>query len=280
MQLNQSRKMWKRQLLFSVGMSLFFLSGCGNFNGVASERYDGQKVEKDTQAIEMYEQRQEIAGEAKDLYLTEPFSPDMLRSPLSFSDGPWHTLESKTYTIGKELPQSRYTISLGKEFGKGNIRLEDSEGVLKVEEYLHANMGVVHLEADFYEGDQLIISGAEEGELIAFSTEELPEEFKEMPIFSNMTAKVGEIILGTGMWHVGKHVKPGEYQLINQPPNGYVYIFSPNQLEPSVIELKGDWDVDPDTQEVIPLDYPLSLSLVEGQALYIRETRQIELVKK
>ena len=272
--------MWKRQLLFSVGMSLFFLSGCGNFNGVASERYDGQKVEKDTQAIEMYEQRQEIAGEAKDLYLTEPFSPDMLRSPLSFSDGPWHTLESKTYTVGKELPQSRYMISLAEEFGKGNIRLEDSEGVLKVEEYLHANMGVVHLEADFYEGDQLIISGAEEGELIAFSTEELPEEFKEMPIFSNMTAKVGEIILGTGMWHVGKHVKPGEYQLINQPPNGYVYIFSPNQLEPSVIELKGDWDVDPDTQEVIPLDRPLSLSLVEGQVLYIRETHQIEIVKK
>lgn len=280
MQLNQSREMWKRRFLFSVGMSLFFLSGCGNFNGFASERYDGQKVEKDTQAIEMYTKRQEIVGEAKDYYLTEPFSPDMSRSPLSFNDGHWHTLESKTYTIGKDFPESRYIISLGGEFGKGNIRLEDREGILKVEEYLHANMGVVRLEADFYEGDQLIISGAEEGELLAFSTEELPEEFKEMLIFSDMTPKAGEIILGTGTWHVGKQIEPGEYQLINQPPNGYVYTFSPNQLEPSVIELKGDWDVDPDIQEVIPLDRPLSLSLVEGQVLYIRETHQIELVKK
>lgn len=280
MQLKHSRNIRKRVPLFVVGLSLFVLSGCSSFVGLASERYDGHKLEKDTGSIEAYEQRQEIVGRAKELYLTEPFSTDMTHSSLSFKSEPWQVLESKTYTIGKDLPESRYIISLGEESAKGNVRLEDSEGVLKVEEYLHANMGVVRVEADFYTGDQLIISGSEKGELLAFSTENLPEEFNESWIFSSLPPEEGGVVLGTGVWRIGEQIESGEYELINQPKNGYVYIFSPDELEPSVIELKGDWHIDPDTQEVVHIGRPLSLSLVEGQVLYLQETLQIELVKK
>lgn len=278
--MHQSRSK-KNTLLLFVSVATLFLSGCQAWTGLAAERYDGQKVEPDTEAIESYRRDQEITGKSKELYLIDPFSSEISDPPLAFVEEAAFLLDNQTYTTGNELPASRYTFTIvDPMISKGNIRLEDSNGELIAEEYLHPHMGVISLTVNLNEGDVVLVSGTERGDLVAVSSGVIPSEYEVSAILNEPSLEADTRLLYTGIWEVGTHIDAGDYEIIEQPPNGYVYIFEPNETDPRIIELNGQNESDPTTGESTDVSDPLPLTLKEGQTLYVQEAVSIQLKKK
>lgn len=272
----------KKAVGFSLAFASLFLSGCQGWTGVAAERYDGQKISKDTDAIDAYQERQEIKGKAKELYLLESFSPEIGQSVLPFIEKEPVFLETKTYEIGKDLPASRYILTYADwDKGSGHVRVEDSEGRLIAEEFIHPHIGVQYFTADLHEGDKLQMTGTELGDLVALTTEEIPTEFTGYGGMEEMVLEEDTVNIQTGIWQVGTHIEPGEYELVDQPGEGFVYLFESEGAEPVLIELNGQTvDIDPHTFEVITTGDPIPLILSEGQVLYLQNTNRIQLAKK
>lgn len=279
----QQKQFNKRLLVGSMTMIVFFLTGCTGWTGLIPEQYDGKQIERDEEAIESFEDRQEIVGKSKELYLDEPYSSNIHQPALSFEGTIETLLEEKMYVIGEDLPESRYLFAIV-EPGRnsGHIRLEDAEGNRIADEYLDVQSGIITVELDLHEGNILHVSGGEKLGVYASASGELADE---LPISGwieemNRVASEDSITLQPGIWEVGAQLSAGEYQLVDQPRTGFIYIFSNNETEPRIIELQGTYTMGENNPEFVEIVPVTSLTLKEGDKLYLHNAPSISIEKK
>ncbi|WP_277630506.1 hypothetical protein [Atopococcus tabaci] len=249
-----------------TGMSVL-AAGCAGWTGLAPERYDGQDIQRNEQAIAAYQKNQEIIGEEKALYLLEPFSEELLEPPLPLTDEPAHQMEPGIYTIGEDISAGRYQFRYVTEnmdprnSGNATLTITDAEDRLVLRELL-SPMTPMPVEVDLREGNRVTLAGEE------FFVE-LGGRL-ENPVMQEIEA---DAVLSPGIWNVGEHVQAGTYLLEQQPAGGYLYIFE-DTVEPRVIEFFSRWAIDETTGEPIATGPALELTLEEGQTLYVAETPQ------
>ena len=275
----------KYPLLLGMLAGSLFLAGCSSWTGLAAERYDHQKIERDEEAIEAFTERQEIVGSTKALYLDETYSKELTLPSLDYQEGEEIYVHTATYEVGKHLPASRYMMAVsGTDTSRGTIRLEDKEGHLIVEEYMDEFMGVPYLYADLREGDRLIVSGgggsgfylSSEGKSMDYF--DLENYFMEIGVIRKPQAD--QLSLRTGIWEVGKHLEAGTYQIVDQPTEGFLYLFEEDQEEPMIIQFNGQNVFDAATQRFTSTGRPITLDLKTGQKLSVQGVTQIFLEKE
>lgn len=281
--MKQQKQSYKLVLVGFITIITFFLTGCTGWTGLIPEQYDGKQIERDEEAIEAFEDRQEIVGKAKELYLDEPFSSNIHQPALSFEGTTETLLEEKMYVIGEDLPESRYLFAIV-EPGRnsGHIRLEDAEGNRIADEYLDIQSGIMTVELDLHEGNLLHVSGGEKLGIYASASGELADE---LPISGwieemNRVASEDSNTLQTGIWEVGAQLSAGEYKLVDQPRTGFIYIFSKNETEPRIIEMQGAYTTGANDPEVVETGPVTSLTLKEGDKLYLHNAPSISIEKK
>lgn len=262
------KRLWTLTL---TGTSLL-VGGCAGWTGLTPERYDGQDIHRNEQAIAAYQKNQEIIGEEKELYLLEPFSEELLEPPLPLTDEPTRQMEPGVYTIGEDVPTGRYQFRYVTEqmdprnSGNATLTITDAEDRLVLRELL-TPMTLVPVEVDLREGDRVTLAGEN------FYVE-MGGRF-ENPAMQESEA---DAVLSTGVWAVGEHVQPGTYLLEQQPATGYLYIFE-DTSEPRIIEFFSRWAIDETTGEPVAAGPELELVLEKGQTLYVAETSQPLLLK-
>lgn len=269
----------RRHLLMIVwiaGTSLL-LSGCAGFTGLLPERYDGQAIEKNEEAIAAYNENQEIVGEGKELYLLEPFSEEILEPSLPLSEEPVRQMEPGMYTVGEDIPEGRYPFRYVNEMMTGpmsnaTLTIRDAEGQLILEELL-SPMKMTPVEVDLREGNTVTLAG-----------EEFPVEMgvsDNSPPMNGMGQNFeADVTLAGGIWEIGEHLEAGTYVISHQPASGYLYIFD-ETTEPRIIEFRGMVELDESTGQTVPVGPELELTFEENQKIYLKDmTHSLPLMLK
>lgn len=272
-------------LIGVLAASLFLTTGCSSWQGLAPERYGTVKIKRDKEAIHAFAERQEITGNIKELYLNESYSEELLLPSLEHEDREEDSLPAAVYEIGNRILPGRYVVSVsGTGDSRGTVRLEDSKGKLIADEYLDEFMGVPFLHLDLREGNRLSVSGGGESGFYLSSTGEMPDYFDLRgylaDIGSIQKAEENQLVLETGLWEVGKQVEPGTYEIVNQPAEGYLYLFDQDEQDPTIIQFNGQEVFDSMTQQMTNTEKSVEVELKTGQKMSIQGASQIFLEKK
>lgn len=179
-------------------LSILILSACSSFTGIRTPRYDGRPIEADPEKIEAYENSNEIIGEAKEFYLPDSLSQEILAPSLDYVEHEPVLLEEGTYVIGEDLPAGRVTMNgeknnprlsfpsldeggsfgappAGDQLRVGTMYVRDEAGDLYFENMFHPTYGVLIVQVDFIEGHTIEIIG-EQAEVVVFYAPELPAD--------------------------------------------------------------------------------------------------------
>ena len=255
------REIKKYKLFLSLLLSSFFvLTACSDFEGLRNAKYDGQLVVKKEEAINRYQKHSELIDEEKEFYLRYPFSEDILKASLDYSEDKAFLLEEGLYIIGNDLPAGRVSLLANESvftsenytIHVGNMIIRDQEEKIYFENLFHSDYGQLTAQLDFIPGHEIEIIGKDSEVTVFYSPEfpedpyilmELPElienlgrEDLEQPIEKTEDGKTIE--LSAGIYEVGVHLKEGSYKIdsLEAPHSTEMYLFR-DEIEPMVIEL-------------------------------------------
>lgn len=179
-------------MLFMISL----LAGCGS--GIMPERYDGEVLEKDAEAVALYEAESKLLDEGlEDRY---HFVNGEVERTAESSGAPV-TIDAGRYEIGGEIEAGRYTIEEGAPDAYALLTY-DTEGV-RVNEMAGGLLGG-QLVLDLTEG-MVLEYKVRDGEIGLVPVEEMM-----------LGGDAGtEMIVPAGIHEVGKHLDPGEYTLLS-----------------------------------------------------------------
>lgn len=240
------------------------LAACSSYTGVISQQYDGERIETDTAVLAAYEEKYEIVGDEKEV-LGEALPEFFYREPLDFGDDEdyMHPLTEEPLTVGVDLPEGRYTIVKSEEMGTGYFTVMDTDDTKVFEQLLDFTQNT--LELNLYDGMKITANEGYSPRLFIFGKSVAPFDPSAMFADTSRPEVEGQKHFGNGVYHVGKHIEPGEYNLevgLNYMATGvnYVYVLQTDGSF-NVFELTGDY------REWV--DSSITLSLEEGQTLFI-----------
>ncbi|MDZ7836391.1 MAG: hypothetical protein U5K84_14680 [Alkalibacterium sp.] len=229
----------KTRLLLVVPVLAIFLSGCAGFRGLRTPKYDGKPVERNDDAIALYERTQRINEENETHYFRYPLSETLKEPSLAFSEKASVTLEKGTYTVGDDLPAGR-VILLGQPsdfrpevfiIRAGNLTVYDEEGVVAFENHFQENSGVMQAVVDLREGQTVEVEGDDPEIDVHYSEDTARASTLMDPTESDQVA------LMAGHYEVGEHLEPGNYTLerVAAPRTPVLYHFIEGEI--NVVEL-------------------------------------------
>ena len=268
--------------------TLFILAGCSGFTGIREPLYDGRPIERDEEAISIYNASGEIVGEEKDYYFRHPFSEDIYQPSLDFPDQEPFLLRDGKYVIGEDVEPGRVTLlgnqsvftSENYDVHLGNLIIRDEAGEIYFENLFHAAYGQLVAQVDLIPGHTIEIIGRDP-EITVFYSEQIPEDpymlmdppqllvnleqlFVQQPI-SRMDDNI--IDLTTGIYEVGPHLEAGTYEILDFHAVHSTTIFLFNEEEDTrVFELVVDEEKTP---EELELEDKLKIELQEGEKIYL-----------
>jgi hypothetical protein len=178
----------------AVMTCMLLLSGCTSFSGLRTPKYDGRPFETQPEKIAAFEESNEIIGEEKNLYISEPFSPDIHDASLDYVANEPILLEEGSYIIGQDIPAGRVTLIGEKddpshditafrdpsappspeEYNVGTMTIRDEEDMFYFENMFHPYYGVQIAQVDFIAGHTIELYGSEP-EIVVFYQDKLPE---------------------------------------------------------------------------------------------------------
>ncbi|WP_080145841.1 hypothetical protein [Marinilactibacillus piezotolerans] len=221
--------------LVRIGFLIFLgslLSGCAGFTGLRTPLYDGEPVQYNEEAAEIYEERQEVTGDEKAYYFRYELSPDLWEPALSFTEAEPIILEEGTYEVGTDLPAGRAVLQgADSEFAPhlriihvGNITIYDDQEKVYFESLFNDASGIKYATVDLKLGHTVEVIGDSPEITVSYTESALP-------------ASGNQLI--AGQYEVGKQIEPGTYQLANiQAPRKTILYWLQQGLEnPRVIEL-------------------------------------------
>lgn len=230
-----------KQVSLVAGLStgLIFLSGCTSFTGLRTPTYDGQPIEQDDEAVELYESHIQVDSEDSALYVRYPLSENLSEPSLEFSDVEPVELNEGTYTIGEDLPEGRvYLQSESSDFSPdrwiihtANVIIRDEESDVVFEQHFQDDIGVMQAVVDLREGHTVTLTGNDPILFVNYTD--------ESPVMTDQTAgEVGPITLMAGHYEVGNQIESGEYTIegVISPRSSELYIFS-EESDGKIIEL-------------------------------------------
>lgn len=284
--------------LFPLVVFLLGLTGCASFHGLREPLYDGEAVVPDDEAIESYQTSQEVIGDEKDYYFRYPFSEEMTADSLSYPNEAPLLLEEGEYVIGEDLPAGRASL-LGNEsiftgdnydVQVGNMIIRDEAGDVYFENLFHSDYGQLVAQVDLIAGHTIEMIG-ESPEVTVFYAEEFPEDpyvlmdppevlvnleelFVPNPV--HLEAEQGPVQLTAGIFEVGEHLAPGQYEIktVEAPHNTELFVFREGE-EARVFELlvnQGEVEDPPQIDlRVGDKIYPNLVARLELQSINIQE---------
>lgn len=235
----------KTSLLLVVPVLGILLSGCVGFRGLRTPKYDGEPVERNEDAIALYERTQQINEENESLYFRYPLSETLKKPSLVFSDEASVTLEKGTYTVGDDLPAGRVILEgQPSDFRSevfiiraGNLTVYDEEGIVAFENHFQEIVGVMQAVVDLREGQTVEVEGDDPGIDVHYSEDNASMMME--------TTESDQIALMAGHYEVGEHLEPGTYTLegVAAPRTPVLYQFTEDEI--NVVELTQNRGVRP-----------------------------------
>ncbi|WP_411842520.1 hypothetical protein [Salinicoccus sp. HZC-1] len=186
--------------MLSMAFLILFMSACA-FNGIMPEHYDGQKVEKDREAITQFAENNRLTTEG--LSERYPFidSTEIIGSePSTGSAG---TLEPGTYPVGGEIEPGRYQVAVSEKVSASAVVVEDSAGNRIIELALgtRSPSTVLDLKA---------------GYSFSFKTRTGEVHLEPQNHEPRQPADDGTLQIPPGIFEAGTHLEPGTYRLVTE----------------------------------------------------------------
>lgn len=231
------RLLQNKKSFLLLPMTLVILTGCADFAGLRTPKYDGKTVERDEEAIEQYVQTQQINEENEDHYFRYPLSDTLSEPSLDFTDEETVTLGAGTYLVGEDLPSGRvifeghpsnFSAEVFLIFA-GNITVYDEEDVVTFENHFQENSGVMQAVADLREGQTVEVEGEDPRIDVHYSEERATSLLQ--PENEN------QLSLIAGHYEVGRHLDAGSYTIesVFAPRTPVLYHFTDGDI--TVVEL-------------------------------------------
>ena len=259
-----------KKITFPLLLAITVLTGCSSFKGLASERYDGRVIEKDSAAILAYQENQVILGEEKDAL--NPSLPDFFfQEPLTFvGDELFIPLSETPVVVGDDVPQGRYMIN--RNFTAAQVTIADETGETLFNYVMTDQSG--HLELNLYDGMQLTANQENDQQFLYLTNSDSPPPNVPVVIIGQGQPVIeeGDYELNNGAYYVGTDLEAGSYEISLPLSYGndrlkYVYIFNPDHSF-QVIELLSRF-------ESKPTDVNPVVTLEDGQFLYIQDMSSV-----
>lgn len=280
--------MKKHSRLPFVLATLFILVGCNGFTGIREPLYDGRPIQRDEEAIEIYNESGEIVGEEKDYYFRYPFSEDIYEPSLDFPDQEPFLLRDGEYVIGEDVASGRVTLlgnqsvftSENYDVHLGNFIIRDEEGEIYFENLFHAAYGQLVAQVDLIPGHTIEIIGRAP-EITVFYSEQIPEDpyilmdppqlllnLEQLSVQQPIRRMKDDITgLTAGIYEIGTHLEAGTYEILDfyAVHSTAIYLFNEEE-DPRVFELVVDEEKIP---EDLDLEDNLEIELQEGEKIYL-----------
>ncbi|SDK35820.1 hypothetical protein [Lacicoccus qingdaonensis] len=180
----------------SVLLMTLFLAGCG-FSGIMPEKYDGEALEINEEAAELYEQDNKLLHAGMEdrfhfLNATVESTADETGEAVTISSG--------SYEIGEDIEEGRYRIG-GGDTSAGALVTYDPEGTRLIE----IAMGI-------FTSD--LILNLSDGMQLDYKSRDA--EIELVPAEEEMmnAARNESFIIPAGIHEVGRHLETGEYSLV------------------------------------------------------------------
>lgn len=217
---------------------LVFLSGCANFSGIRTPKYDGAPIQPNKEAIELFAERHQINEENEAHYFRYPLSDTLFEPSLDFSDEETILLEAGTYRVGEDLPEGRvvlqghpsnYSAEVFLIYA-GNVTVYDATNVVAFENHFQERSGVMQVVVDLREGQTVEVEG-EDPRINVHYSEEAASQFQPQ------SDDPDRVILIGGHYEVGQHLEQGIYTIGTAfgPRTPVLYHFSDGEI--TVVEL-------------------------------------------
>lgn len=283
------KKLSRMPLLLSL-IVVFILSGCSRFMGLREPLYDGRPIERDDDAIAIYNESGEIVGDEKEYYFRYPFSEDIYQGSLDYPEDDPVLLEEGEYIIGEDIPAGRATLlgnqsvfaSENYEVHLGNLIIRDETENIYFENLFHAAYGQLVTQVDLIPGHTIEIIG-KDPEITVFYSSIIPEDpymlmdppqllinLDQLIVQQPLTISEEDqsVVLTAGIYEVGVHIEPGAYEVADfiAVHSTAMYLFQEGE-EPRVFELVMDEDEIP--VEELDQEDNLTIQLQAGDKIYL-----------
>lgn len=209
----------------ALSMGLILLTGCANFTGLRAPRYDGQLIEQNVEAIQLYNDHSQVDEESESLYLRYTLSDSLFEPSMDFTDNDAVELNEGQYTVGEELPEGRvYLQGESSDFSPerwiihtANVIIRDEEEAVVFEQHFQDDVGTMQALVDLREGHTVTLTGNDPILFVDYADQSvLPE------------APDGTVTLFSGHYEVGNQIEAGEYTIegVISPRASELYIFT------------------------------------------------------
>lgn len=220
-------KQWFKRLsgMAALSMGLILLTGCASFTGLRAPRYDGQLIEQNDEAIQLYNDHSQVDEESESLYLRYTLSDSLFEPSMDFTDNDAVELNEGQYTVGEELPEGRvYLQGESSDFSPerwiihtANVIIRDEEEAVVFEQHFQDDVGTMQAFVDLREGHTVTLTGNDPILFVDYADQSvLPE------------APDGTVTLFSGHYEVGNQIEAGEYTIegVISPRASELYIFT------------------------------------------------------
>lgn len=209
----------------ALSMGLILLTGCASFTGLRAPRYDGQLIEQNDEAIQLYNDHSQVDEESESLYLRYTLSDSLFEPSMDFTDNDAVELNEGQYTVGEELPEGRvYLQGESSDFSPerwiihtANVIIRDEEEAVVFEQHFQDDVGTMQAFVDLREGHTVTLTGNDPILFVDYADQSvLPEE------------PDGTVTLFSGHYEVGNQIQAGEYTIegVISPRASELYIFT------------------------------------------------------
>lgn len=288
-----------------LSFALILLSGCASYTGFRAPRYDGQPIEQDEEAIQLYQAHSQIDEEDEALYVRYPLSASLWEASLEFSDNEPVELNEGSYIVGEDLPEGRVILqSESSDFSPdrwiihtANVMITDGEEAVVFEQHFQDDVGVMQAVVDLREGQTITVTGNDPILFVSYSDDSTAAS-------EPLLEETETITLLAGHYEVGNQIEAGEYTIegVISPRSSELYIFS-GESDQNIIELHSRLNPyhlvsEEDNQELLTLrqitpdmfemnelnrerfeETKPTLILTEGDTLYLPMVNQLILDK-
>lgn len=225
--------------IVGLSMGLIFLTGCVSFTGLRSPRYNGQSIEQDDEAIQLYSDYAQVDEGNEHLYLRHPYSDSLREASMDFTDNEAAELNEGTYIVGEELPAGRaYLQGESSDFSPdrwiihtANVVIRDEDEAVVFEQHFQDDNGVMQAFVDLREGHTVTLTGNDSILYVDYSD--------QSDLLSNQDGEESDSVsLISGHYEAGNQIEAGEYTIaeVISPRASELYVFT-GDSDRNIIEL-------------------------------------------